>query len=214
MNIQGEEEVKIITLPVGPIQANCYIVYDENSKETMIIDPGDEGPLIMEEVKKRHLQVKYIVNTHGHGDHIGANEYVKEATGAPLAVHELDSSLLTSPRENLSAMLGHIINKPAPDRFLHEGDELQLGKSKFRVLHTPGHTRGGICLLGDEALFSGDTLFENSIGRTDFPGGSHQQLINSIKTKLLVLDDKMIVYPGHGDPTTIGWEKNNNPYLE
>lgn len=205
--------MKIITLPVGPIQANCYIVYDEKTKETVIIDPGAEGSRIMDVVKKENLQVKMIVNTHGHSDHIGADKYVREATGAAVAIHELDAPMLVSARENLSLYLGEKVEQPAADLLLHDGDCIGSGEVQFTVIHTPGHTRGGICLLFAEALFSGDTLFAESIGRTDFPGGSMNDLLKGVKTKLFTLDDSLVVYPGHGSSTTIGWEKNHNPYL-
>jgi len=205
--------VKIIALTVGPIATNCYIVYDEASREALVIDPGAEGKRIVAEVEKNHLKVKYIVNTHGHGDHIAANKYVKEATGAELLIHAADAPMLTDARLNMTAYMGKGISEPAADRFLAEGDVLKLGTTEFKVLHTPGHSPGGICLLGEQVVFVGDTLFQYSIGRDDLPGGSFTQLINSIKTKLLTLDDKIIVYPGHGPITTIGNERRGNPFL-
>lgn len=205
--------MKIIVLPVGPIQANCYLVYDEETKECMVIDPGAEGDRIVKEIQKNGLKVKYIVNTHGHSDHIGANQEVKEATGAELLIHEEDSSMLTSAAQNLSLYLGKNIDRPAPDRRLRDGDVLDVGQVRFTVLHTPGHTRGGICLLSGKTCFTGDTLFEMGIGRTDFPGGSYSQIIDSIKSKLLVLDDDVAVYPGHGAHSTIGRERSGNPFL-
>lgn len=205
--------MKIIIMPVGPIEANCYIVFDEKTKECMVIDPGDEGNRIFEEIEKQSLTVKYIVNTHGHGDHIGANRYLKEKTGAELLIHEEDAPMLTDPAKNMSLYMGANINKPAADRHLHEGDILEIGSAKFTVLHTPGHTKGGICLLGKEVCFTGDTLFQFSIGRTDLPGGSYNEIITSIETKLLTLDEKITVFPGHGPQTTIAKEKANNPFF-
>ena len=205
--------IKVILMAVGPIQGNCYLVYDEETRECMVIDPGDEGARIVKEIKKNSLNVKYIVNTHGHSDHISANLEVKEATGAELMIHEEDAPMLTDGAKNLSVFMGRNINRPAPDRLLKDGDELQVGNAKFKVLHTPGHTRGGICLVGDNICFTGDTLFEFSIGRTDLPGGSFSQIINSIKKKLLTLDDEVIVFPGHGSHTTIGRERASNPFL-
>lgn len=206
--------MKIIIMPLGPLATNCYLVYDEETLDAMIIDPAAEGPRIMREVEKRGLKVKYIVNTHGHGDHIGANRHVKEAVGAQLLIHAADAPMLTDARQNMSAYIGQSISKPAPDRLLQDGDILAVGNLEFKVLHTPGHTPGGISLAGHGVCFSGDTLFQYSIGRTDFPGGSYQQIINSIKTKLLPLDDKTIVYPGHGPESTIGMERTGNPFLE
>ncbi|MFY9174579.1 MAG: MBL fold metallo-hydrolase [Peptococcia bacterium] len=205
--------MKIITLILGMTATNCYIVYDENTKEAMIIDPGDAGKRIMAEVEKNQLQVKYILNTHGHADHIGANKYVKEATGAELLIHAEDAEMLTEPSLNLSVYFGEPITGPAADRVLQEGETIKVGSLEFKVLHTPGHTKGGICLVCGDVVFSGDTLFQYSIGRTDFPGGSYQQLINSIKTKLMPLDDKIVVYSGHGPQTTIGAERRGNPFL-
>ncbi len=204
--------MEILILPVGPIEANCYIVFDE-SKEALIIDPGAEGQKIFREIEKHGLKVKYIVNTHGHGDHIGANQKLKELTGASILIHELDAPMLTDGAKNLSIYLGKNISQPAADKLLKDGDVLEVGKMRFTVLHTPGHTRGGICLLGEDVCFTGDTLFDGSIGRTDLPGGSYTELINSIKTKLFTLDDKIVVYPGHGPDTTIGREKGYNPFF-
>ncbi|MDD2212809.1 MAG: MBL fold metallo-hydrolase [Clostridia bacterium] len=205
--------MKISVLPVGMIQANCYLVYEAESKEALVIDPGAKGARIQQEIEKLELKVKYLVNTHGHSDHIGANQFLKEVTGAPLYIHEADSSMLTDAKKNISAYLGREINGPAADRHLQDGDILEVGDLRFQVLHTPGHTPGGICLVGHGVCFSGDTLFAGSIGRTDLPDGSFEALLNSIRTKLLVLADDVVVYPGHGSQTTIGDEKSVNPYF-
>lgn len=205
--------MEIITLPVGAFGANCYIVYDQEQKDALIIDPGDQGHDILASIKKHELNVKYIVNTHGHVDHIGANQEIKGKTDALLLIHELDAPMLTDPQQNMSVMFGRKIESPAADGYLKEGDLLEIGSLEFKVLHTPGHTSGGICLQGMGVVFSGDTLFELSIGRCDFPGGSYKQIIESIKNKLLVLEDSTIVYPGHGLPTTIGKERLENPFL-
>lgn len=205
--------MKIETIPVGALGANCYLVYDENTKEAMIVDPGGEGKKIMSEVIRLQLEIKYIVNTHGHVDHIAANGEVKDATKAPLLIHEDDANMLTNANHNLSAYVGPSISKPSSDKLLKDGDTLVIGEKEIKVIHTPGHTPGGICLLCDKVLLSGDTLFQFSVGRSDLPGGSHKQLINSIKTRLLVLEDDVVVYPGHGPTTTIGDEKRMNPFL-
>jgi hydroxyacylglutathione hydrolase len=205
--------MNISVLPVGPIEANCYLVYDANTKEALVIDPGAEGKKIQKKIGELELKVKYIVNTHGHCDHIGANRFLKEVTRALLCIHEADTPMLTDAQKNLSVYLGEKISSPTADQHLQDGDILKVGDLRFQVLHTPGHTLGGICLVGHGVCFSGDTLFADSIGRTDFPGGSFEDLINSVKTKLFVLADEIVVYPGHGPQTSIGNEKYDNPYF-
>ncbi len=199
-------------LVVGPFASNCYIVGSESSKEGMIIDPGDEAEEILENVKDLGLTVKSIVITHGHIDHIGAVNEVKEATGAEVAIHTDDAKSLQG--RSLSRMFGVSHQPlPPPDRLLNGGDSLDIGDLHFLVLHTPGHSPGGICLLGEGVVFCGDTLFNYSIGRTDLPNGSHSQLMDSIYTKLMVLPDDTVVCPGHGPDTTIGIERQANPFL-
>lgn len=197
---------------VGPLAANCYIVGSESSKEGMIIDPGDEAEVILRKVKDLGLAIKFIVLTHGHIDHIGAIKEVKKATGAEVAIHTDEAKSLQG--QSSSTLLGLAYPTPLPpDRLLQDGDSMDIGDVHFGVLHTPGHSPGGICLLGQGVVFSGDTLFNYGIGRTDLPGGSHSQLMNSIHTKLMVLPDNTVVYPGHGPDTTIGAERRGNPFL-
>jgi hydroxyacylglutathione hydrolase len=207
--------MKMNILPVGRIEVNCYLVYDAETKEALVIDPGAEGERIQKKITELGLKVKYIVNTHGHLDHIGANRYLKEANeNVLLCIHKADSEMLTDPKKNISAyLLEEGINGPAADCFLEDGDVLDVGNLHFKVFHTPGHTLGGICLVGHGVCFSGDTLFAGSIGRTDLPGGSFEEIINSVKTKLFVLDNEMLVYSGHGPQTSIGFEKYANPYF-
>jgi hydroxyacylglutathione hydrolase len=185
---------------VGWLSTNCYVVGCEETREAAVIDPGMESEAeaepIMDFIKQNSLHIKYIINTHGHPDHVAGNTIMKEATGAPILIHESNS-------EHVQA-----------DRKLRDGDILQVGTLKLKVLHTPGHTKDGISLLGDNVVFTGDALFAGSVGRTDFAGGSFQELINSIKTKLLPLPDSFKVYSGHGPPTTIGDEKRRNPFLQ
>lgn len=202
------------TLVVGWFAANCYIVGCPATKEAMVIDPGDEPERILEAVDRLGVSVRCLVNTHGHADHIGADREVKDATGAPLYIHRLDAPLLADPSRNLSAWAGDPLPPVAPGRLLEDGDVIEVGEMSFRVIHTPGHTPGGICLATDGVVFSGDTLFAGSVGRTDFPGGSHAALVRSIKEKLLTLPDDTVVYPGHGASTTIGQEKAHNPFLQ
>jgi glyoxylase-like metal-dependent hydrolase (beta-lactamase superfamily II) len=209
----------IESMVVGEIQANCYIVGDGKTPEVAVIDPGGDGPDIIARIEKKKYNVKFIINTHGHVDHIWSNDQLKAAyPDAKLCIHELDAPMLASSESNLSSFLALRVTSPAPDKLLREGDTIRVGGLELKVIHIPGHSRGGICLLtesgdGKKIVFCGDTLFQSSIGRTDLPGGSHSQLISGIKKKLLTLPDDTRVYPGHGPPTTIGEEKLYNPFL-
>lgn len=199
---------------VSPFETNCFLVSAPNAPDALIIDPGDSAETILEAIRSDGLAVRGIVNTHGHADHIAANSALKEELGCPIMIHESDAPYLSDPELNLSAYLGRSgpLSPPA-DRLLNDGDEIEIGGLVFRVMHTPGHTPGGICLLVGDALFSGDTLFAGSIGRTDFPNGDQEQLLDSISRRLLVLPDETIVYTGHGSQTTIGIERASNPWL-
>ncbi len=200
-------------LVVGPLASNCYIIGSETTKEGIIIDPADEAERILQSVKELGLKIKCIVLTHGHPDHIGALKEIKEATGAEIAVHADDAESLQ--QSFLGALFGLVYPvPPPPDRLLREEDNIDTGDLHFSVLHTPGHTPGGICLLGHGILFSGDTLFNYGIGRYDLPGGDYSQLMDSLQTKLMELPDDTIVYPGHGPETTIGDERRGNPFLQ
>lgn len=194
---------------------NCYIIYDEQSLEGIIVDPGDEAGRILETVHNLNLTIKYIVNTHGHADHIGANKELGEKLQAKLAIHADDAAMLTDPQLNLSVAgyMGRIIISQPADILLHEKDIISFGNCRFKVIHTPGHTPGGICLVGEGIVISGDSLFAGSIGRTDFPTGSLTDLVSSLKEKIMTLDPAMQVFPGHGGTSVIGWERQNNPYL-
>ena len=206
--------MKIIQLEVGSLGTNCYITYCENTKKAVIIDPGGDAAKILAAVSREGLLVEAIINTHGHADHVLANVKVQEATGAPIWIHSADADMLGSGSRNLSAFLGGATSCGKADRLLTDGEVLPIGDFSLTVLHTPGHTPGGISLLFDKTVFVGDTLFAESIGRTDFPGGSYSQLINSIQTKLMTLDDEVKAYPGHGPATTIGWERRQNPFIQ
>lgn len=198
---------------VGPIAANCYIIGCEKTALGAVVDPGAEGGRILKRLESLNLKCKYIILTHGHVDHIGALKEVREATGAEVIIHKDDAGMLTSPAQNLSLFMGTMLKFDAADRLLEDGDKIQVGNLTLEVIHTPGHTPGGICLKLGNDLITGDTLFAGSVGRSDFPGGDHNVLINSIKSKLLIYPDDTNVYPGHGPASTIGQEKKTNPFL-
>ncbi len=193
--------VKMFT--VGMLAANCFLVGNTETNEAIIVDPGfdreSEAKTIINEIERNEFEVKYIINTHGHPDHNGGNRILKDYTKAPILIHEYDASLLSNP--------------PA-DRKLRDGDLIEIGSIKLRVVHTPGHSKGSIILLGSDVVFSGDTLFAGSIGRFDLPGGSLNELVNSLKNSLLTLPDHVKVYPGHGPVSTIGEERRYNPFLQ
>jgi len=210
---EGKNKMQLSRLVVGPLQVNCYIVYDEKTKEAVVIDPGDDGQEILGLVTGKGLKVKYIVNTHAHFDHVGANKLLKDATGAELLVHEGDSALLGATTSQ-ARMFGMTANSsPKADRYVKHGDVVTVGAVKLTVLHTPGHSAGGISLKGDGVVFTGDALFAGSIGRTDLMGGDLMTLITSIKTNLMALPDDTVVLSGHGPQSTIGDERRENPFL-
>ena len=201
------------TVLLESFQTNTYLLWESISAEAFLIDPAFQSETFLQRIKQLELKVKMIINTHGHADHIGGNLYFAKALNCPVAIHLADAEMLTNNTKNFSTYMGFELNLSAPQVILHDGDELFLGSEKVKVIHTPGHTKGSICLLAGKYLISGDTLFEQSIGRTDFPGGSHTAIINSIKNKLFVLDDDVLVFPGHGPTTSIGLEKVNNPFV-
>jgi len=201
---------------IGPFWTNCYIVGSESTSEGMIIDPAADPDFIMKQVKKLNLDIKIIVATHTHPDHLMALGAIKKETGASFALHEAEPSgkRAAGASRMISLMVGSPVEPPPdPDIVLKDGDIIEVGDLKFTVLHTPGHSPGGICLYGNGVVFVGDTLFNLSVGRTDFPGCSHDVLIDSIQRKLMVMPDDTTVYPGHGPKTTIGDERRHNPFL-
>ena len=200
-------------LVVGPAETNCYVIGCEETKEGLVIDPGAEGEKILQTIKRKHLKVKYIINTHTHIDHIGANGYLKDALKAKICIHQKEVKFLENPSLNLSFLMGKEQSFPYPDIILSEGSKINIGGLEGTVIHTPGHTPGGISLVIDECVFTGDALFSGSIGRTDLPLGNHSLLIRTIKNKILTLPEDFLVYPGHGPSSKIGIEKRENPYL-
>jgi len=204
------------TVVVGPLGVNCSILGCEATGQGVVVDPGDDADYILAQVQQRGLAIVAIINTHGHFDHVGANRQLTQATGAPLYIHQADAPMLERVAKT-AAMYGLPgENSPQPDRLLEDGMLIEFGTHRLQVIHTPGHTQGGCCLYleAENKLIAGDTLFADGVGRTDLPGGSHQQLVTSIKTRLFTLPDQVLIYPGHGPTTTIGHEKRHNPYLD
>lgn len=200
-------------MSVGPLQVNCFIVACGKTKQAMVVDPGEEGPRILHVAEREGLQVVKVVNTHGHFDHIGANQQVVDATGAELLIHKDDLPILQNARNHAQVYGLSVSASPEPDRLLKEGDEVSIGELAFKVFHVPGHSPGGICLLGEGHLFVGDVLFSGSIGRTDLPGGDFDSLVEGVREKLFSLPEDTVVHPGHGPDTTIGRERAYNPFV-
>lgn len=194
---------------VGLFGTNCYLVADAVTREACLIDPGSDPEPIKNYIKKEGLNLKFIINTHGHGDHIGANASFR----APIFIHSSDADFLTDPDKNLSRAFMAGIVSPKAGRLVEEGDIIRLGSLELKILHTPGHTQGSISIVTDGLVFTGDALFAGSIGRTDLASGDHDQLIRSITDKLFTLKDDTVIYPGHGERSTIGEEKKSNPFF-
>jgi hydroxyacylglutathione hydrolase len=184
-------------LAVGVYQANCYILGHKETRQGVVIDPGDEVPRILEEVSKVNLRIQYILLTHGHFDHTGGALELARSTKAPVLIHTADAPALNF----------------RPDGFVQEGQTIMVGGYSISIICTPGHSPGGVCFYAPGAVFTGDTLFASSVGRTDFPGGDHQKLIDGVRRKIFVLGDELRVYPGHGPATTIGRERLTNPFF-
>jgi hydroxyacylglutathione hydrolase len=204
----------VACITVGLFEENCYLYACPETREAVIIDPGDEPEKILETIQELHLVPKYILNTHGHIDHICAIDAVSEVYPVPLAIHPADISLYTDEHVAQTYGLTAPLVKRKPDILLQEGDTISFGTLTLDVIFTPGHTPGGVCFISQPyCVFSGDTLFHRSIGRTDLSGGNYAQIEQSIRNKLYTLDDDLVVFPGHGQPTTIIEEKNENPFV-
>lgn len=204
------------SIVVGALGVNSFILGCEETRQGVVVDPGDEVDRILARVEQHGLTLTAVINTHGHFDHVGANSALKKVCPAPFYIHQADAPMLGRVAQvaNMYGLPGE--NSPEPDAFLEDGMVIQFGNCQLKIIHTPGHTPGGCCLYleQEQKLISGDTLFADGVGRTDLPGGSHQQLVQSIKERLFCLPDQVKVYPGHGPATTIGHEKRHNPYLD
>jgi len=200
-------------LVVGPIQANCYILGCERTKEAAVIDPGGDVDKILMTLTKDKLRCVYIINTHGHFDHTADNKRLKEVTGAKLVIHRADAPMILDQGSSGSLWGMEVEDSPPPDLYVEERDVITFGDISLQVIHTPGHSPGGISLLSDKMVFVGDTLFAGSIGRTDLPGGDYETLIRNVKEKIFPLGDDVVIYPGHGPKTTVGREKRSNPFF-
>lgn len=208
--------LEILQVTVGVMGVCCYIVFCPNTKKAAVVDPGGDVDHILAIAGKNDLQIDYIIATHGHPDHVCGNRELKEKTGAAIIMHTADDEFFGRDEvANYFSMLG-LEASPRADKTVDEGDVITIGDGSLKVIHTPGHTPGGICLMNGKNLITGDTLFVGGIGRTDFPGGSHQVMIDSIRKRLLVLPEDTVVWPGHGyggSRSTIGQEKRSNPFL-
>jgi len=210
----NDQRPLVACVTVGIFQENCYLYACPQTLEAVIIDPGDEAERILQRIAELKLIPKYIINTHGHIDHIGAIDAVSAVYPVPLAIHPDDVHMYTDERVARTFGRRAPLVRRKPDILLKEGDTFSFGTLTLEVLHTPGHTPGGVCLVSRPyCVFSGDTLFHRSIGRTDLEGGNYEQLIRSIREKLYTLDDDLVVFPGHGVPTTIVEEKHENPFV-
>ncbi len=213
MSEENRDRLRIHRLTVGVLQVNCYVVWDKETKEAVVIDAGGDGDKILQLLKAYDLRVQRLVNTHCHFDHVGGVSYVKEETGAPFYIHRAGREILAEAQVRAARFGLHVDEPPLPDGFVEDGDTFRVGEILCTVRHTPGHSPGGICLFAPDAVFTGDTLFAGSIGRYDIPGSSLDDLIHSIRTVLLPLPDSAAIYPGHGPASNMAIERAHNPFL-
>lgn len=208
-----DRELEVVCFTLGPFQENAYLLVGPSGRRALLVDPGLESEGILETLQERGLALELIVNTHGHLDHAAGNRFFKERTGARLAIHPADAPYLERLQAQAAAFGLRAENSPAPDMALREGEPLSFDGLDFAVLHTPGHTPGGICFGIPGRLFVGDTLFRGSVGRTDLPGGSWDDLRRSIRNKLFSLPGDTVCHPGHGPETTLAEERLHNPFV-
>lgn len=201
-------------MEVGMIGTNCYIAVNEETNAGVVVDPGGDSDKILNVIKKHDIKIEAIFITHGHSDHIMGLDEVRKATGAKVYISKADEPMLKDADRNLSMFIGQNKTFAGADENFTDGQELVVAGIKFKILATPGHTPGGVCILADNVVFCGDTVFAESIGRTDLPGGSYEDIIKSIKDKILPLADNVQLLPGHGPATTVGWERRRNPFLQ
>jgi len=206
-----KETLNIDTIPVGSLMTNCYVV--SYGGEAMVIDPGDDAVIVISRVRMTRCALKYVILTHGHYDHIGATDLVLKELGGELLAGEDDAPMLLDPEKNFSSYMSTSFRVKSPFKTLKGGEKFDLGGREFSIIHTPGHSRGSISLHIDNHVFCGDVLFRESVGRTDFPGGDPDLLLESIKKGIFPLGEDVIVYPGHGDKTTVRHEKASNPFI-
>ncbi len=200
-------------IETGPLQVNCQLLATKERGEALLIDPGGDANRLLNLLERAGLRLTHIINTHGHFDHIGAVAELQEKTGCQFWIHEADRLLVEAAPAHAASWGLPFGKVPRMDRTLHDQEMLTIAGVELEVIHTPGHTQGGVCLRWGQEMATGDTLFAGSVGRTDLPGGNTSRLLHSIRTRLLTLDNKVVCHPGHGPSTTIGREKNSNPYL-
>ncbi len=208
-----DERLELSKFTLGPFAENGYLLVGPSGRAAALVDPGLESEVILDTIVERDLDLQWIVNTHAHLDHVSGNRFFKDKTGARLILHAADLPLLDNLESQARAFGFEVPASPAPDEHFEEGVPFLFDGLEFEVLHTPGHSPGGVCLLLGDCVIVGDTLFQGSIGRTDLPGGSMEELVESIRGKLFGLSDGTVCYPGHGPETTVGVERKTNPFV-